>query len=138
MAKPGKQTSLSSKKNVCLKICISGRDLKNRHNTFALCHKKTMPPGIEETKMAKSSLYTVGARMKKETILRIDKHIKETETRSELINKAVIHYLNSLENEQERSKTNREYILKDTELIEQLSELILKKLQNETFTITKK
>ncbi|MBO5367559.1 hypothetical protein J6A32_02930 [Methanocorpusculum sp.] len=88
--------------------------------------------------MAKSSLYTVGARMKKETIQRIDKHIKETETRSELINKAVIHYLNSLENEQETSKTNREYILKDTELIEQLSELVLKKLQNETFTITKK
>ena len=120
------------------KSAIATAISRNRHNTFALCHKKTMPPGIEETKMAKTALYTVGARMSRETVQRIDKNKKEKETRSELINKAVIHYLNSLENEQETSKTNREYILKDTELIEQLSELILKKLQNETFTITKK
>ena len=88
--------------------------------------------------MAKTALYTVGARMSRETVQRIDKNKTENETRSELINKAVIYYLNAIENEQETSKTNREYILKDTELIEQLSELILKKLQNETFTITKK
>ena len=74
-------------------------------------------------KMAKTALYTVGARINKETIQRIDRNKKDTETRSEIINKAIIYYLDALEN---------------PELIDKLSEILLLKLQNQTFTIMKK
>ena len=97
-----------------------------------------MPPGIEETKMAKSSLYTVGARMKKETIQRIDKHIKETETRSELINKAVIYYLDAIENPQNTNEKDVITIINNPETISQIAELVFQKIQNETFILTKK
>jgi len=38
----GKQTSFGSQKKCLSKIHRRKQDFKNRHNTFACCHKKTM------------------------------------------------------------------------------------------------
>jgi len=97
-----------------------------------------MPPGIEETKMAKTALYTVGARMSRETVQRIDKNKKEKETRSELINKAVIYYLDAIENPQNTNEKDVITIINNPETISQIAELVFQKIQNETFTLKKK
>ena len=89
-------------------------------------------------KMAKTALYTVGARINKETIQRIDRNKKDTETRSEIINKAIIYYLDALENPENQDKNTAASILDNPELIDKLSEILLLKLQNQTFTIMKK
>ena len=88
--------------------------------------------------MTKNALYTVGARMSRETVQRIDKNKKEKETRSELINKAVIYYLDSIENPQNTNEKDVITIINNPETISQIAELVFQKIQNETFILTKK
>lgn len=88
--------------------------------------------------MAKTALYTVGARMSRETVQRLDKNKKEKETRSELINKAVIYYLDAIENPQNTNEKDVISIITNPETISQIAELVFQQIQNETFTIMKK
>ena len=88
--------------------------------------------------MAKTALYTVGARMSRETVQRIDKNKTENETRSELINKAVIYYLNAIENPQNTNEKDIITIINNPETISQIAELVFQKIQNEPFTLKKK
>ena len=88
--------------------------------------------------MTKNALYTVGARMSRETVQRIDKNKKEKETRSELINKAVIYYLDAIENPQNTNEKDVITIINNPETISQIAELVFQKIQNETFILTKK
>ena len=88
--------------------------------------------------MTKNALYTVGARMSRETVQRIDKNKKEKETRSELINKAVIYYLDSIENPDNTNEKDVITIINNPETISQIAELVFQKIQNETFTLKKK
>ncbi|MBE6515665.1 MAG: hypothetical protein E7Z71_03095 [Methanocorpusculum parvum] len=88
--------------------------------------------------MAKTALYTVGARMSRETVQRIDKNKKEKETRSELINKAVIYYLDAIENPQNTNEKDVITIINNPETLSRIAELVFQKIQNETFILTKK
>ena len=88
--------------------------------------------------MTKNALYTVGARMSRETVQRIDKNKKEKETRSELINKAVIYYLDSIENPQNTNEKDVITIINNPETLSRIAELVFQKIQNETFILTKK
>ena len=88
--------------------------------------------------MTKNALYTVGARMSRETVQRIDKNKKEKETRSELINKAVIFYLDSIENPQNTNEKDVITIINNPETLSRIAELVFQKIQNETFTLKKK
>ena len=139
MAKPGKQTSLSSKKNVCPKISISERDLKNRHNTFALCHKKTMPPGIEETKMTKNALYSIGSRVSGDIISQIRKDMEEhsIKTQSEWIKKAILYRLNTREEDKNTLTNNIIITLDDPKVEEKVSQMIDKRIKNLLLSIAK-
>ena len=88
--------------------------------------------------MTKNALYTVGARMSRETVQRIDKNKKEKETRSELINKAVIYYLDSIENPDNTNEKDVITIINNPETLSRIAELVFQKIQNETFTLKKK
>ena len=88
--------------------------------------------------MTKNALYTVGARMSRETVQRIDKNKKEKETRSELINKAVIYYLDAIENPQNTNEKDVITIINNPETLSRIAELVFQKIQNETFTLKKK
>ena len=88
--------------------------------------------------MTKNALYTVGARMSRETVQRIDKNKKEKETRSELINKAVIFYLDSIENPDNTNEKDVITIINNPETLSRIAELVFQKIQNETFTLKKK
>ena len=88
--------------------------------------------------MTKNALYTVGARMSRETVQRIDKNKKEKETRSELINKAVIYYLDAIENPQNTNEKDVITIINNPETLSRIAELVFQKIQNETFILTKK
>ena len=88
--------------------------------------------------MTKNALYTVGARMSRETVQRIDKNKKEKETRSELINKAVIFYLDAIENPQNTNEKDVITIINNPETLSRIAELVFQKIQNETFTLKKK
>ena len=59
-------------------------------------------------------------------------------TRSELINKAVIYYLNAIENPQNTNEKDIITIINNPETISQIAELVFQKIQNETFTLKKK
>ena len=87
--------------------------------------------------MAKKPLYSVGTRVTEETIQRLDKAVKDTETRSEIINRAVIYYLDSLETNEESAKNTLAALIEDEELVNQLAETVLQKLQTQTFTLQK-
>ena len=76
--------------------------------------------------------------MSRETVQRIDKNKKEKETRSELINKAVIYYLDSIENPDNTHEKDVITIINNPETISQIAELVFQKIQNETFILTKK
>ena len=76
--------------------------------------------------------------MSEETIQRLDKAVKDTETRSEIINRAVIYYLDSLETNKETAKNTLAAIIEDEELVNQLAETVYQKFRTETFILTKK
>ena len=76
--------------------------------------------------------------MSRETVQRIDKNKKEKETRSELINKAVIFYLDSIENPQNTNEKDVITIINNPETLSRIAELVFQKIQNETFILTKK
>ena len=76
--------------------------------------------------------------MSRETVRRIDKNKKEKETRSELINKAVIFYLDSIENPQNTNEKDVITIINNPETLSRIAELVFQKIQNETFILTKK
>ena len=76
--------------------------------------------------------------MSRETVQRIDKNKKEKETRSELINKAVIYYLDAIENPQNTNEKDVITIINNPETLSRIAELVFQKIQNETFILTKK
>ena len=76
--------------------------------------------------------------MSRETVQRIDKNKKEKETRSELINKAVIYYLDSIENPDNTNEKDVITIINNPETLSRIAELVFQKIQNETFILTKK
>ena len=86
--------------------------------------------------MSRKALYTVSVRLSKEHIQKLQQYQEENniQTKSECLQKAIAHLLEPREN----NKTSYHNILEDKETIDKLTELILQRLQNQTFTLTKK
>ena len=120
------------------KSAIATAIFRNRHNTFACCHKKTMPNGIGEREtMTRKALYTIGSRVSGDIISLIRKDMEEhsIKTQSEWIKNAIHYRLNTREEDTDTLRNDIIITLDDPRVEEKVSRIIDKRIKKVLLTL---